>query len=136
MREILFRGKRIDNGEWAYGYVVEMCDETDDSKTEIWIDSYRQETKDTFFGIDGYTEYSWRVDPTTIGEYTGRKDKNGTKIFEGDIMEFETLANTKARNSVRYDKCYSAFMFGDSPHLSMFARTSEVIGNIHDKEEA
>ena len=70
MREILFRGKRVANGKWVKGFAFEQHSPTE--KEQWYIRNY---------------ETDYNVDPNTVGQYTGKEDKNGVKIFKDDIIK-------------------------------------------------
>ena len=131
MREILFRGKRKDNGKWVEGYYCPCCFGWFPCRHAI----IPKEDMD-----DGHW-HGEEIIPETIGQYTGLTDKKGTKIFEGDIItaqvyereyEDEYLSNTPIQ--VTYG-CGYFYPF----HLEGCWRSGvsdiEVIGNIHDNPE-
>ena len=122
-REIIFRGKRIDNGEWVYGYYCPCCFGRFPCRPAI-IDKQEMESG------------CWcpvEVDPETVGQYVGLPDMNGNKIFEGDILKYGELIAVVAW----YDLNASFVMVDGMFHDNLFGRNryAEVIGNIHDNPE-
>ena len=125
MKEIKFRGKRLDNGEWIEGDLLRM-----NGHWFIFPDPAPE-------GIDKYA-----VDPSTVGQYTGVKGKDdGKEIYEGDIVDMEVFGEEDI-----YFHCPVLIIFIDGAfHIaedeeSVWAPIcniciSEVIGNIHDNPE-
>lgn len=126
-RQILFRGKRADKfkpGEWICGYYVPCCFGTFPCLPAIVPEP------------DGKWE-PLEVDPSTVGQYTGLTDKNGKKIFEGDIIEFvaygvdyKGVASFKDGNF--FVNCKRVDPFLDNV---VFKYRATVIGNIHDGKD-
>ena len=132
MREILFRGKRADNGEWFYGYYTNARYYLD--KKEMHI-IFEQDVE-----VYPHSEFAGgeEVIPETVGQYTGLTDKNGRKIFEGDIVRYgDTIHRVvfEQRNGTAYfGLVYSSFEtlpFGHYQDLKQI----KVIGNIYDNPE-
>ena len=131
MREILFRGKSIDNGKWVEGYLYEhepalvgIASENDVPEPSKW-----------FIARTGFSDWNMprpvefvEVDPSTVGQYTCLKDKNGKRIFDGDIL---SIWNGRHDVVVFED---GAFDLENTSIPIRFANKFEVIGNIHDNK--
>ena len=125
MRETKFRGKRLDNGEWIEGDLLRMLDHW-----FIFPDPAPE-------GIDKYA-----VDPATVGQYTGLKDKNGKEIYEGDVIRSPVSEDKTRPHRIFYHTGNAAFMGAlvDRKELCylrldqdwIYKFEKEIIGNIHD----
>ena len=121
-REILFRGKSIDNGEWVEGTIHF-------NGKYILSNKHRN------------NNHEWvEIIPETVGQFTGMTDKNGTKIFEGDIVRhIDTTSHVVevVNSEVYFDTEMLEFGFRYSNELfhCQFNNEFEVIGNIYDNKE-
>ena len=147
MREIEFRGKPTENNttyfskdDFVYGLLLK-----DDDKYYICLGVNEHIDR------DDYEVYMIEVIPDTIGQYTGLKDKNGKKIFEGDIVRYTDIVTEYEENTrpysykdifegeVTYD--YDSFWINDrqlyqiAAYDDEFDPEMEVIGNIYDNPE-
>ena len=124
-REILFRGARVCDGHFVNGSLVEVNGECDSNESVPHIViSYGPDTFDWF-----------EVEPETVGQYTGIDDREGEKIFEGDIFKIGAENNIY---TVRFD--YGCFLaYEDDVQVGILAELSTMfikkIGNIYDNKE-
>lgn len=114
-REILFRGKRVDSSEWFEG--------------SYWLS--RSAVRETTYITDGYGNL-FCVIPETVGQFTGLTDKNGVKIFEGDIIKYkENLFEIKySTEQARYLAVLTNGVFDP-----VAMQNCEVVGNVFDNSE-
>jgi uncharacterized phage protein (TIGR01671 family) len=135
MREILFRGKgKYNNKEWVYGNLIKTKND------KFWITN------------NSYSNGGWlvltrriEIEKETLGQFTGLLDKNGNKIFEGDIVKskynqiteikFGEFSDTKCHEQVGFYQVYREEDddWDGALHGTMdYVKDSEIIGNIHD----
>lgn len=133
MREILFKAKRICDGEWVEGYYLR--------------DQYHRGGKDIIFyrkDSDQFTVYADTIDPETLCQFTGLCDKNGKRIWENDIFQCTDETMVTQKNLIEYNETHASFVrlrnmdkLG-SQYLwidEAICNHGEVIGNIFDQPE-
>ena len=155
MREIIFRGKRLDNGEWTEGYLYEH----EPALVGIVSENDVPEPSQWFIARTGFADWNMprpvefiEVDPSTVGQYTGLKDKRGKRTFEGDILRIARISDGfggyyhppldyPVNVVVKWDLC--AWMWETLCEDLRFISfpdawchyECEVIGNVHDNPE-
>ena len=142
MREILFRGKRIDNGGWvSSGNIICFNPEGGKDKDLAFIPALNEpcicdhDEKGNIISFEKGMFY--KVDTKTVGQYTGLKDKNGKKVFEGDIIK---KTNNGRHPQIFTANIYTNFHANEEVYYSScdhFTESCEyeIIGNIHDNPE-
>ena len=130
MREILFRGKRIDNGEWVFGFYSALPDCVGIVHMIETPKANPDETNVTYF-----------VDPSTVGQFTGLTDQSGKRIFDGDIVnmndeDWVSLGHPSQICAVKFDEFtggfepFSTYDWDSGDYIR--ANYCEVVGNIYD----
>ena len=133
MREILFRGKRKTDGKWTDGYYVNDESEQMAERPITYIYHLNKHPC-------GWDLLPFEVIPETVGQFTGLCDKNGKRIFEGDVIEMDRGWDEKVTYVVRYAIDICAFI-GSSINYIGFTTFEDdgdrikIIGNIHDNPE-
>lgn len=119
----LFRGKRTDNGEWVQGHLIQYAHEGRPF-AQICNNYYDFSDKETAYTMT-------RVDPATVGQCAGLKDKNGTLIFEGDIFYRAGQYN----GLVEWEEDIASFGWFNGDGTGVTYYEIEIIGNKHDNPE-
>lgn len=130
MREILFRGKRKDNGEWVYGYLFVMAKGSEYESTYILGDL------DEYESIYEVWKCANEVIPYTVVQYIGRRDCGGNKLFERDVVTAKFKSNG-SRHNFKIININGEFLFDNGSVAVRFdqIRSAVKIGNIIDNPD-
>lgn len=146
MREILFRGKVVGFEKWAVGFLrpdyavsIKKSNEYITLERKFFIDQYEKDEDGNLLKV-----LTSEVDEETICQYTGLTDKNGTMIFEGDIVKYTNNQKglydigQKMKGFVWFDKNIGCYMSKNNfqKHIDFwFAKDIQVIGNIYENKD-
>lgn len=134
MRDIRFRATRTDNGEWAYGSLI-------DSGNHEQVMIYPHYDGASTMGVRQLVYHSSvAVDPDTVGEWTGLVDKNGEKIFEGNVVKGADFQADDGYAKIKWDDDAARFVILGYGLVcdfdNYYGYELEVIGNIYDNPDS
>lgn len=148
MREILFKAKRVDNGEWVEGFYYKMSETTycfaeDYERNPVPEHHYILQERMTDWGLPNQI-IQIEVDPETLCQFTGLCDKNGNKIWENDIFQYTYETMVTQKDLIEYNETHASFVrLRNTEKLGLqylwideaTCNHGEVIGNIFDNPE-